>query len=358
MGSRRADNSVLVLISGGVDSAVAVMSLLEQGYHVETLFLKLFDSSESDASCSAAKRLSGKFGVPFHELDYSHRFKREIIDYFIKSYKKGLTPNPCVRCNPAIKIAAGIELIKKTGLSRLATGHYCRIETQEQGTMLCRGLDTGKDQSYFLHGVSKEFLPQLLFPLGTMLKSDVREKAASAGIRNLVQKESQDVCFLPGDYRQFLEKQGVSFSGSGPMVDMSGNIVGSHRGLHNYTVGQRRGLGLPGPEPSYVIRLDMENNRLVVGHESCLYSSFACLKRVNWLVLPEHIDSSSAEDGVLTFYCDVKIRYRHRAVPAEVTVSGSDVRVNFHEPQRAVTPGQFAVFYQGDVVIGGGEICA
>ena len=345
------NKSVLVAISGGVDSACAIQMLLEDGFHVETLYLHMLGNESSRAACRSAARIAERAGVPFHEYDCSQEFEKEIIGYFVRSYTSGLTPNPCVLCNPGIKIRYGLEIRKRLGLSYLATGHYAGIVHGKAGPRLRRGTDRSKDQSYFLHRLARESLSYIIFPLGNILKTDVVKKASDAGFLSDIQQESQDVCFLEGDYRAFLRRHNAAATDPGDMVTSSGHVVGTHNGLQNYTVGQRRGLGLPGPEPTYVLRLDMERNQLVVGSEKELYSKSFYVRDVNWLVdFPDPEQRNGLE-------CRVKIRYRHEAVPAVVNISGDRVRVELSEPQRAVTPGQFAVFYQDETVMGGGEIC-
>ena len=345
------NKSVLVATSGGVDSACAIKVLLEDGFHVETLYLHMLDNEASASACRAAARIAEMAGVPFHEHDCRREFEREIIGYFVRSYARGLTPNPCVMCNPGIKIRHGLEIMEKLGLSYLATGHYARIVHGKTGPCLQRGTDRTKDQSYFLHRLGRESLSRIIFPLGGMLKTDVVKMASDAGFSSHVQQESQDVCFLERDYRAFLQEHNAAATAPGDMVTASGQVVGTHNGLHNYTVGQRRGLGLPGPEPTYVLRLDVERNQLVVGSKKELFANSLEVRNVNWLVDVPGLDQ------VPGIECMVKIRYRHEAVRAVATLSGKRVRVELSEPQRAVTPGQFAVFYQDEIVMGGGEIC-
>ncbi len=339
-------------MSGGVDSAFAACLLRDRGFHVEALYLRLMDDEYSDAACRSARNISRKMGIGFHELDYSTVFRDNIIRYFVETYGRGLTPNPCVLCNPQIKVAAGMEVMRRMGFSRLATGHYARIVPDQYGSgcCLCRGRDRNKEQSYFLHGLNREVLKYLVFPLGDMLKNDVIRESYRLGIASLTEAESQDVCFLRGDYRSFLEECDIIEKGPGDMLTLAGERVGRHTGLQNYTVGQRKGLGLPGPDPSYVIRVDMAGNCLVVGPEDALYSRILKVHKVNWLV-PE--DTRSEE-----FPCEVKIRYGHSPAAARLSVDHEHVLLEFDEPQRAATPGQFAVFYDGDIVLGGGEICA
>ena len=344
--------SALVAMSGGVDSAVAAWLLQEKGVRVEALFLRLVKDEYSARAEESARELCTLLGIKFHKVDYSGIFRERIIKYFLNSYRQGLTPNPCVRCNPDIKVNAGLEKMKSLGLSFLATGHYARILHGDKAGMLrlFAGADSDKDQSYFLHGLTSETLEHLFFPLGSMHKKDVRQIARRAGLASTIQAESQDVCFLRGDYRQFLNHHGVQDKGPGQMITQHGDVVGMHSGLQNYTVGQRKGLGLPGPAPSYVIRMETDTNRLVVGPREELFSPVAWVRNVNWLV------PDAASDGTLN--CAVRIRYRHTPAPAVVSMRGNRVHVEFKEPQRAITPGQYAVFYQGDMVLGGGEICA
>lgn len=342
--------TALVAVSGGMDSAVAVGILLERGYYVEALYLRLMNDEYADASCSSARALSKYLGIRLHERDCSSLFRDNIIKYFVDSYSRGLTPNPCVRCNPLVKVAAGLEVMKRLGMSWLATGHYARITKDGCRYMLRRGCDANKDQSYFLHGLNMDLLQYLLFPLGGMLRTEVVHRSRMLGVAPLVQPESQDVCFAGRDYRRFLQEHGLIHQGPGEIVTLSGEKVGMHSGLHNYTVGQRRGLGLPGPEPSYVIRIDMDSNRITAGPEDALYSRKVDVANVNWL-LHDRVPCGELR-------CSVKIRYRHRPADARLFVHQDHVIVEFDEPQRAITPGQSVVFYDEDTVIGGGEICA
>ncbi len=352
MQQRPEGTSALVAMSGGVDSAVAAWMLLERGVYVEALFLRLVNDDYSAAAQESARGLCRRLGIKFHLVDCSEIFSRHIIKYFLDSYRHGLTPNPCVRCNPDIKVNAGLEKMRSLGLSFFVTGHYARITAADEPGLfqLAAGRDKGKDQSYFLHGLSVKSLRHLYFPLGSMLKKDVVDIARSAGLYSTAQEESQDICFLRGDYRQYLRHHQVPDTGPGEMITQDGQVVGRHSGLQNYTVGQRKGLGLPGPAPSYVIRIETDTNRLVVGPREALFSSSARVRNINWLI-------PGAASGK-RFRCKVRIRYRHAPASAVVSVREGFVHVEFDEPQRAITPGQYAVFYQGDMVLGGGELCA
>lgn len=344
------DATVLVAVSGGVDSAVAAGILLEQGFHVEALYLHLVQNEHSSASCHSARALAAHLGIRLHELDCTDLFRDNVIKYFLDSYGAGQTPNPCVRCNPLVKLVAGFEVMKRLGFRWFATGHYARITREGCVCLLCRGRDRNKDQSYFLHGININLLQNLLLPLGDMLRTEVVDRSHALGLAPLVQAESQDVCFAGGDYRQFLQRHGLGYQGAGEIVTLSGKRVGMHSGLHNYTVGQRRGLGLPGPDPSYVVSMDINSNRIIVGPESALYSRKVNVINVNWLF------NDQLREGEMR--CSVKVRYRHRSADARLVIGMRHVAVEFDRPQRAVAPGQSAVFYDKDVVLGGGDICA
>ncbi|MGC8735998.1 MAG: tRNA 2-thiouridine(34) synthase MnmA [Dissulfurimicrobium sp.] len=338
---------VLVAISGGVDSAVAVMKAVEAGYHTEAFHLRL---SKHDVGLSAAAAIAEGFGIRLHIVDCLNEFEQEVIDYFKTSYLIGETPNPCVVCNPRIKIRYGLKLMDRLGLDVLVTGHYARVVGRNDiGTVLLKGVDAAKDQSYFLHQIQRTAFDRLWFPNGLFTKEEIKALAGKAGFLDIVHKESQEACFLKGDYRDFL---GVDADGEGgEVVTRDGCILGRHKGLWAYTVGQRKGLsGLPGGSPWYVLALDHENNRLIVGRSDELLSTGCLVNGINWLV----------DDPAMVFDCrpQVKIRYRHQGVRAIVEPAEDGmVRVIFDMPQRAVTPGQFAVFYNDEQVLGGGKIC-
>jgi len=286
--------------------------------------------------------------IAFEHFDCGKIFKAKVIDYFIKSYKKGLTPNPCLVCNPAVKFGALLEFVRKKGAARLATGHYARIHMDEKGwAHLLKGLDFKKDQSYFLAFLTGEKLARAIFPLGEMTKQDVRKYAREKGLKPAEKKESQDICFIKDNYGRFLADHGNLFLKPGPIVDIRGRKIGKHKGLHLFTIGQRKGINCPAKEPYYVIKLDMAKNTLVVGRENDLMKKDCLVKNINrirpWPPGPLNIK--------------VRIRYRHKEVSALFKpLENNRGRIFFKESQAAITPGQGAVFYKGEEILGAGWI--
>lgn len=338
---------VLVAISGGVDSAVAALRSIEAGYHTETFYLRL---TTDEIGLYAARCIAERLGVNFHVIDAARRFEQEVISYFKDSYLAGRTPNPCVVCNPRIKIRLGLELAGTLGCDLLATGHYARIfQESKDDAVLLKGLDPAKDQSYFLHQIPKEALCRLWFPNGPLTKIEVKKIAGAAGLLDIVHGESQEICFLKGDYRMF-PGLAPSEDTSGDIITTDGSVIGRHKGLWAYTIGQRHGLGIADATPYYVTAMDHARNRLIVGKNKDLYASSCIVTGINRLV-----------DAALFAphrRIQVKIRYRHPGVTARLEpIEGQRIRVLFDSPQRAVTPGQFAVFYDKDMVLGGGMIC-
>ncbi len=340
---------VAVAMSGGVDSSVTARLLLEQGYAVEGFFL-LLAQQDPAADVERVRRLGRHLGIPIHVVDLREVFRRRVLDYFVASYVAGRTPNPCVICNPVIKFGALLDEVLARGCERLATGHYARLRRDGAGRMhLHKGIDTGKDQSYFLHRLGQEVLGRLLFPLGEQTKAETRRLAAGFGLADLHGSESQDVCFLGGrSLVEYLAGCGAELPGPGPICTEEGQVLGRHEGIHRYTIGQRRGLGIPDATPWYVVRLDRQRNAVVVGKEERLWRRDLTASDCRWV---------AGAPPAPEFACRVRIRYRHREAPATVTIEdGGRCRVRFAEPQRAVTPGQFAVFYHDDEVLGGGVI--
>ena len=360
---------VAVAISGGVDSLLAVYLLKNQGLQVTGIhFLTGFESlpvqgSSRHTGCLHASRASQKGPSPqaavlqladqleidMHVLDCRKAFKRCVVDYFKQAYASGKTPNPCLVCNPLIKFGAVWDFAKRSGATHLATGHYAQIRLEADGKYhLFRGVDRRKDQSYFLSFLSQRQLSRALFPLGSMTKKEVKKMAASSGLRPAVKTESQDICFIHDrSYVEFLTSHCGLQSTPGVIENVRGQVVGKHEGLHRYTVGQRRGINCPAPEPYYVVRLDMERNRLVVGSQKDLLVGRFQVSKINWI-------GGGPAEPVQAF---VRVRYRHTAVPATIYPQGTDrCEVVLQEPERAVTPGQGAVFYVGDEVLGGGFI--
>ena len=356
---------VLVALSGGVDSSVAAMLLKEQGYDVVGAHLKLWDYIDvgddiyKDGRCCSldsitdCRMVCGTIGAPFYVLNLSSEFKERVIDNFVSEYKAGRTPNPCVKCNSDIKWAAFLNKANSVGCEYIATGHYAFVEQAADGRFFIRrGIDGTRDQSYVLWGLTQEALSKTLMPLGALRKSEVREIARRYSLRTAERKESREICFVADDdYRRFLaeyeSKQGRGFA-PGDIVFEDGTVVGHHDGAAFYTIGQRRGLGVAHPTPLYVQRIDVENNRVIVGENNALFKSELIAEDVNWLAM---------EPTDQPFKADVKIRYLHTAAPAAVRcLADRKVQVIFKDKQRAITPGQSAVFYSGDILLGGGVI--
>jgi tRNA-specific 2-thiouridylase len=350
---------VAVAMSGGVDSSLAAAILKKEGYDVFGVSLRVFDPGECQESqektcCSArdirdARRVAAHLDIPFSSWDVRSEFEKEVIAPFSEEYLGGRTPNPCVLCNSRIKFGHLLEKVEAMGARWLATGHYAGIARKGGEYLLQRGADRGKDQSYFLFEIGAGVLPRVLFPLGGLSKDEVRRRAGDLGLPVADKKESQEICFVPGnDYGAFLKRR-LSGRGvePGPIIDTDGRRLGTHRGLIHYTVGQRRGLGVAAGAPLYVLRIDGEKNTIVVGEDAELSGKTFHVLRTTWL----------RGDGRDNVRAEVKIRNRHRQAPATIhPLGGSSCRVEFDTPQRAVTPGQAAVFYDGDTVLGGGWI--
>ncbi|MDD5823056.1 MAG: tRNA 2-thiouridine(34) synthase MnmA [Firmicutes bacterium] len=330
-------------MSGGVDSSVAAYLLKQQGYDVHGINLYLCEGSVS--STVTASFVAHRLGIDLEMIDKRKEFREEIMEYFVSSYENAITPNPCVRCNRLVKFN---WLMPEDGY--VATGHYARITQDEDGRWLLRKADNlAKDQSYFLYSLSQEVLSRTLFPLADYSKDQIRAIADTIGLPNAQKKDSQDVCFIPdGDYARFItEFRGHDYP-EGNFVDMDGNVLGRHKGIIHYTVGQRKGLGLALKKPMYVYRIDPERNEVVLGDDADLMSKEVYAKEVNWIAF----DTPPAE-----FRAKARIRYRHKEADCTVIPLGKDeVKVIFDEPQRAVTAGQSLVIYDEDIVIGGGII--
>jgi tRNA-specific 2-thiouridylase len=338
---------VAIALSGGVDSAVAAALLQRQGFNLQGVHLRL---SPLAAPPDRVEALAHYLGIPLTVLDLQGEFAREVLDYFVSEYARGRTPNPCVRCNAAIKFGYLWEYLKKSGVTHLATGHYARRNLDDPDAPgLFRGVDRRKDQSYFLSHLPLSLLPNLLFPLGQMTKQEVWRLSRQAGLPvRENQPESMELCFIPtGDYQDFLQARRGFCGPPGDFVDSGGRLLGRHRGVENYTVGQRRGLGIPAREPFYVIDIQPETNRVVLGHREELLSPGLTASGMNWLITPP---AGAIEAAAV-------IRYRHPGVRARITPRGDgSVQVAFATPQSAVAPGQAVVFFDGDRVLGGGWI--
>ncbi len=346
----------LVALSGGVDSTITAYLLKKEGYHVEGLYLELLGSGFEESVRTQKERvleIGDSLGIRVHFLDLRREFHETIISYFIEAYKRGLTPNPCTLCNPLIKFRAGLSTAKSLGLEHFATGHYVRKGTHPRlGCVLMKGADPKKDQSYFLYRLRPEWLQSLIFPLGEKTKEEVRTLAKRLGLSQVVLEESQEVCFVKGDYRE-LVYSGEIDERPGPIVfKRTGEVLGRHKGIFNYTIGQRRGLGIPGPEPYYVVQLDVEGNRVYIGTKKDTLRRSFFIEQANWLV---------PEDYVLKAATSIKIRSRHMPAPGRVMKESRGhgrYKIVFDEPQSSVTPGQAAVVYEGDILLGGGVICS
>src|SRR4051812_5767743 len=346
-------------MSGGVDSSATAALLLEQGYDVVGITLKLWPqdcvSRAEDKCCgpqavSDARAVCHKLGVPYYLIDEAAEFQSKVIQYFADEYKAGRTPNPCVMCNQNLKFGRLIERADQLGAQYIATGHFARIDRAEDGRVLLkRGRDLRKDQSYFLFSLRQDQLARALFPLGEKTKTDTREVARHCQLKTADKEESMEICFVPdNDYGKFLQQANLVQKHRGEIVNLAGEVLGHHDGIEFYTIGQRKGLGLSTPKPVYVVELNPESNRVIVGDDTDLERDEFIADRCNWIPF-----DSLSEPLTAT----VKIRYNHPGTPATITPEpGGRARVKLHAPQRAITPGQAAVFYQEDLVLGGGWI--
>lgn len=345
-------NKVVVGLSGGVDSSVAAAALHHQGYDVVGVTLWLMKGKGqccSEGMVDAAK-LCEFLGIPHHIVDSRDLFQENIIDYLVTGYSDGVTPLPCSQCNKAVKFTPMLNFARQLGINKIATGHYARIRYDEQTGryQLLRAVDRTKDQSYFLYDLEQEILSQVVFPLGEQPKTETRRIAAEFGLHTADKPESQDLCLVEanGSMRAFLDKYITPQTGN--IVDKSGNVLGQHEGVHHYTIGQRKGLGIAHSEPLYVLELDAGRNRVVVGDRSEAQDPDCTVNRVNWV---------SIEPPTTPIHAEVQIRYRSAAVPAMVIpIENSRVRIIFDDPQFSITPGQAAVWYDGEVLLGGGII--
>jgi len=365
---------IAVAMSGGVDSSAAAAILKEQGHELVGFTMQLWDQRRGinvdengdplpSRCCSLddvydARRVAEELGFPFYVLNLERDFERDVVQPFITSYLNGETPIPCVACNSRLKFASLDRLALSLGCEKVATGHYARVEFDPTTNRyrLLRGRNEQKDQSYFLWELTQPQLSRAMFPLGEMSKPEAREAARQHGLKGVSEKkESQEICFVPdGDYAGFIdryleaEEETDRLPAAGEIVDTAGKVVGQHEGIHRYTIGQRRGIGIAQPQPLYVISINADTNRVVVGSTDELLSDEFTAAGVNWISL----DGPSAP-----VRADVRVRYRHTAAPATITpLPDARARVVFDEPQRAITPGQATVFYRGDEVVGGGWI--
>ncbi len=354
---------VIVAMSGGVDSSVAAALLKEAGYQVIGASMQIWlrdkqgQAADRFGGCCGldavedAKKVAYKLGIPHYVINFGDIFAQKVIAYFCREYRRGRTPNPCIRCNQYIKFGALLEKAKELGADFIATGHHARIE-RDRATgryLLKKGVDISKDQSYFLYPLTQEQLSHTLLPVGSYRKERIREIARQLGLPVAAKPDSQEICFIPdNDYKSFLNEHAPQATRPGPIVDKDGNILGRHKGIIFYTIGQRKGLGIAAPAPRYVIGIKPEENAVVIGSKEDVYGTELIASGLNWI-------SPATLTKPLTV--NAKIRYRHQEAEAKVTpLDETRVYVKFTEPQLAITPGQAVVFYQGDTVIGGGTI--
>lgn len=342
-------NKIMTALSGGVDSAVTALRLIRLGYAVEGVTMTLFDDSKA---FEEAQKTADFLKIRLHHLDLRKEFETEVMQYFCKTYAAGQTPNPCVVCNPRIKFRLLLDFALGQGACKLATGHYARIKYDQemQQYFLLKGSDPKKDQSYFLYGLSQEVLSKTIFPLGNSTKDEVRREAALAGIPPAEKKDSQEVCFIPGDnYQAFLRQYGCSKGfEAGRFVDHTGKILGRHQGIACYTIGQRKGLGIALQKPAFVLKIDPHQNQVVLGDDADLFSKTLISSQNHF------ISGEFPKDAIPVA---ARIRSGAAEAPAMLYPVGPDrIKLVFEQAQRAITPGQAVVFYQDDRVLGGGMI--
>ncbi len=359
--ARRARNRVVAAMSGGVDSSLAAAILKKQGYDAIGVTFRMWPKEECGSSIgraccnleavTRARAVASDLGIPYYVVDFSEHFKKEVIDYFCEAYLRGLTPNPCIICNARIKFGKLMEKARSLGASLIATGHYANVcFNKKTGRYLLKeGRDKAKDQSYFLFNLSQDQLAGAMFPLGNITKDKVRAMAKKMKLPAFNAVSSQDICFVQdADYAEYIKKKTTAKILPGEIMDSKGNVLGRHKGIPFYTIGQRRGLGVAHKEPLYVTEIDIDNNRIIAGPRSELMKSSLVAEGMNWISI------ESLKDPIKV---KAMIRYKHKKASAIVTRIGKDsVRVDFAQPQYAPTPGQAVVFYDKDIVVGGGWI--
>jgi tRNA-specific 2-thiouridylase len=350
---------IVVAMSGGVDSSVAAALLAEQGHDVIGVSMQLYDQTEGQTGfgtcCTIddlhdARRVAAAIGIPHYILNFESRFNEQVVSNFIREYGAGRTPIPCAHCNADLKFATLLDRARGYGADALATGHYARVDRAPDGSYcLRRGADASKDQTYFLFSLTQEQLALAAFPVGTLTKADVRAHAARLALRVAAKPDSQEICFVPdGDYAAFIDRSAPELRRPGALVDAGGALVGRHEGVHRFTVGQRKGLGLSSTQPLYVLEIRPETAEVVVGPREALGRTQLTASHVNWVSGHPALDWTTVT---------AQIRHRHAPAAARVRATGErTAQLEFEEAQTAITPGQAVVFYDGDVVVGGGWI--
>ncbi|MCL6590289.1 MAG: tRNA 2-thiouridine(34) synthase MnmA [Firmicutes bacterium] len=363
---------VIVAMSGGVDSSVAAALLLEQGYEVIGVTMQLWDPGlpyglEPEGGCCSlgavedARAVANQLGIPYYVINFRREFRERVVDNFVSEYLRGRTPNPCIVCNHSLKFGRLLEKARGLNADFIATGHYARKERDlvSGRWLLKKGIDTGKDQSYFLYGLTQEQLSRSLFPLGDFTKSIIREKAVKLGLRVASKPESQEICFIPDqDYGRFIDEYRPGAARPGKIRDINGKVLAEHSGIANFTIGQRKGLGIAAGSPLYVTEIRPETHDVIVGSADQVFADRLLASDLNWIAIESPLikeDRPPTEAPPLT----VEAKIRYSAKPALATVkprSPRQVEVHFQSSQRAITPGQAIVFYHGDLVLGGGTI--
>lgn len=347
---------IVVGLSGGVDSSVAAALLKKEGWQVIGVMLRLWSDAEGDNRCCApdavieARSIAGLLDIPFYVVDAKDAFYQAVVEPFIDAYTRGITPNPCLRCNRFIRWSFLRSRAKALGAEKIATGHYAQTKQLSDGTVqLLKNPDPDKDQSYFLHLLTQDDLQNTIFPLAELSKPEVRQLAKDLALPVADRPDSQDLCFVSqGNYRDFLRRKSPDTIQEGPILDQDGKTLGQHTGLSDYTIGQRKGLGVSGPEPYYVLEKDRSRNALVVGFKKSLGRKEFYTHSVNWI---------SGIPSADPFTAEIRIRYKSRAVPGLVEpLSGHQARITLAEPLPDITPGQAGVFYQDQICLGGGTI--
>jgi tRNA-specific 2-thiouridylase len=349
---------IVVAMSGGVDSSVAAALLAEQGHDVIGLSMQLYDQrgDQHFGSCCTlddlydARRVATAIGIPHYILNFEKQFQETVISNFVREYASGRTPLPCAHCNSDLKFSTLLDRARGLGAEHVATGHYARVEQRDDGRwLLLRSTDPDKDQSYFLFPLTQDQLARAVFPVGDLRKPDVRAQARRLGLNVAEKPDSQEICFVPdGDYASFVARNEPAVARTGAIVDTDGRVLAQHAGVHRYTVGQRKGLGLSASEPLYVLKIEAESGQVTVGPRKALEQKTLTASGVNWI-------AADAPDAWLPV--SAQIRHRHRPAAARVrAMAGARAELEFVDPQPAITPGQAVVFYDGDIVVGGGWI--